>query len=440
MQRVVNWTSIIPCLVAIAFSLFAIWFFGFEKVEFGDAEDYINAANSFLNGTPYPLRSVFHPMFRPPLYPMFIAAVWTIFPESVIAVKAAQALLHGATALLAYKTVYTVLRREKPAFLGALVVAVNPLLAGHTVDFYTEPLHTFLCALAMFLLVKFLRDDKSLYLRAIGVGVVFGLATLCRPAVLGVAICVVIVAALMKTMSKDARRLKYSVASAAMFFSIFLAIAPWTYHNYRAAGEFILVNDGFGYNLWLGNLPETIRLYEGEGFASKEENKAFADYLWGEVQAKKLAELEGGDNFSSLTINQKEKIWRREAAENMRQDYALTARLMLGKFRAFWTPFLNKFTYGDKVVNLVALFVLATYVFGAYGMYIFFAAGESAGKKYVILLAVTFLVTTAIHVLIFGFVRYRVPNVDPYLSMLAGVAVWRIAVKFFPRLENSEAV
>ena len=424
-----NWTLIIPCLVGIAFSLVAISFFGWEKVEFGDAEDYVNAANSFLNGTPYPLRSVFHPMFRPPLYPMFIAGIWSIFPESIIAVKLGQALLHGATVFIAYKTVFEVLRKEKPAFLGALGVAVNPLLAAHTVDFYTEPLHTFLCALAMFLLIKFLRDDRALYLKAVGVGFVFGLATLCRPAVLGVAVCVVIVTALMQL--KEAKRARYLTATAVMFFSIFLTIAPWTYHNYRATGEFILVNDGFSYNLWLGNLPETIRLYEG-GFASREENKAFADYVWGEVQAKKLAELEQTDNYSSLKFNEKEKVWRREAVENMSQDYGLTARLMLGKLWSFWTPFLNKFTYGSTVVWLVALFVLATYFFGAYGMYIF--SGEAVGRKYVILLAVTFLVTTAIHVLIFGFVRYRVPNVDPYLSMLAGVALWRVAAKIFPKL------
>jgi hypothetical protein len=281
----------------------------------------------------------------------------------------------------------------------------------------------------MFLLVKFLQNDKFLFLKAFYTGVVFGLATLCRPAILGVAGCVVAVVVLMHL--KEIKWVKYTLASAFMFFSILLTIAPWTYHNFRETGEFILVNDGFSYNLWLGNLPGTIKLYEGT-FASKEENKAFADYYWGNVQFEKIAELEKTDNFSQLKINEREKVWRREALKNMTADYGLTTRLMVGKLWAFWTPFLNRFTYGDKVVNLVAAFIIATYVFGIYGMYIFFK--DKVGKKYVILLLVTFVVTTVIHVLIFGFVRYRVPNVEPYLSMLTGVAVWQILSKFFPNV------
>lgn len=423
-----NWIPLIPCVFGIAFSILAIWYFGFEKVDFGDTEDYINAANSFLNGTPYPRQSVFHPMFRPPLYPFFISLIWSVFPQSIIAVKLAQALLHGATVFVAYKIVYEVLRKEVPAFFGALVCAINPLLIAHTTDFYTEPLHTFLCALAMLFLAKLLREDKFSYLNAFYAGVTFGLATLCRPAILGVAVCLVVVITLIQL--KEIKKAKYLIASAVFLVSIFLAIAPWTFYNYRTMNEFIVVNDGFSYNLWLGNLPETIVLYEG-GFESKEENQKFADYVWGEAPIAKLKELEQTDNYYSLTHNEREKVWRREALKNMTADYGLTARLMLGKLWAFWTPFLNHFTYGYKIVIPVAAFVIGTYIFGLYGAYVF--SSNKTGKKFIILLAVSFAVTTAIHVLIFAFVRYRAPNVDPYLSMLTGVALWQIAVKFFPK-------
>jgi uncharacterized membrane protein len=425
-----NLLIILPVAVAVIFSLLAIWFYGVDKTEFGDAEDYINGANAFLNGTPYPLRSVFHPMFRPPLFPLLIAGVWSIFPDSIVAIKFTQCLLHALTVFFAYKTVYELLRKEVPAVLGALVVAINPLLAGHTVDFYTEPLHTFLCILAMFLLAKLLKSDTVSYIGALSVGVVFGLATLCRPAILGVAVSVIAVFAWVQIREID--RAKYVGAALIMFFGMGLTIAPWTYHNYVRTGEFVLVNDGFSYNLWLGNLPGTLRLYQGE-FASKEENQAFADHYWGTAQYEKLAELEQTDNFSTLGINEREKVWRREALANMSADYGLTARLMIGKVGSFWTPFLNRWAYGNTVVNLIAFFVISTYIFGLYGMYVLFK--EKAGQRYVLLLIVTFAVTTVIHVVIFGFVRYRVPNVDPYVSMLTGVAVWHIAARFLPRLD-----
>ena len=424
----VNWLLITPVLIGILLSVAAIFYFGVEKVDFGDTQDYINAANAFLNGTSYPRRSEFHPMFRPPLFPFFISIIWSVFPNSILAVKLGQAFLHGATVFLAYKIVYKILERKVPAFIGALICAVNPLLLAHTTDFYTEPLHTFLCALAMFFLVKLFKDDKSIYLNAFYAGAVFGLATLCRPAILGVAVCLAVVIALVQF--KESKRIKYLIASAVFFVSIFAAILPWTFYNYRITGEFILVNDGFSYNLWLGNLPETIVLYE-KGFESKEENQKFADYIWGDVVTAKLKELQQTDNYDALKFNEKEKVWRREALENMTADYNLTARLMLGKLCAFWTPFLNQFTYGYKIVVPVAVFVVAIYIFGLYGAWILLK--DKTGKKFVILLAVTFLVTTAIHVLIFAFVRYRVPNVDPYLSMLSGVALWQIALKLFPK-------
>src|SRR5262249_21318379 len=156
---------------------------------------------------------------------------------------------------------------------------------------------------------------------------------------------------------------KYLPATGVILLSLFLTIAPWTLRNYRQTGEFILVNDAFGYNLWLGNLPGTLKLYEG-GFASKEENQAFADYYWGTVQKEKLAELERTDNYSQLKITERERVWRREAIKNLTEDYRLTARLMVGKLESFWTPFLNRFVYGGTIVNLVALYVVATYLFG----------------------------------------------------------------------------
>lgn len=424
----------IPPLIGFLLSIFFIWHFGFEKLEFGDYQDYINGANAFLNGTPYPLRSEFHPMFRPPLFPYLIAVVWLIFPKSIIAIKITQALLHAGTVFIVGKIAYELTSKKFAALLAGLVCAANPLLLAHTVDFYTEPLHAFLCALAFLLLVKMLKADKFLYFQAFYSGVVFGLATLCRPAILGVALVLYFIFAILHL--RDVQRLKYLVATGILVASTFLAILPWTYHNYRQTGEFILVNDGFSYNLWLGNLPKTIQLYEG-GFKDKEENQKFSNYIWGAAVSTKLEELNASDNFDALKINEREKVWRREALKNMSADYGLTGRLFFGKLWSFWTPFLNYLTYGWKIVAVVATFVIFTFVFGLFGLRI--VARDSVGKKFAILLLASFAVTTAIHVLIFGFVRYRVPNVDPYLSMLAGIAVWHLALKMFPRLNSIQS-
>ena len=76
-----TWLVILPVLVGLSLALLAIFYFGADRVEFGDAKDYINSANAILHGTPYPRRGDFHPVFRAPVFPAFIALVWSIFPE-----------------------------------------------------------------------------------------------------------------------------------------------------------------------------------------------------------------------------------------------------------------------------------------------------------------------------------------------------------------------
>lgn len=418
-----NTLIFLPIGAAILLATLACAAAGFETVAFGDTPDYIDAANAFLNGTDYPRQSG-HPMFRPPLFPLVIAAVWSVFPASVVAVKVVQILLHAATAWAIYHTSFEIFERRTPAFLGAMLCALHPLLASHTTDFFTEPLQTFLCAAAMLFLVRFLKE--GLLLNALSSGALWGLATLNRPAILGVVICLIIYVAAVQI--KSSERIKKLTATAMLTAAMFLTILPWTIYNYRTTGEIILVNDGFSYNLWLGNLPETIVLYEG-GFQSKEENQRFADRVWGEIQREKLAELERTDNYSQLKLNEREKVWRREAWKNINANPALTARLIFGKTWVFWTPFLNHWTYNWKIVAAVAAFVIFIYVFGIYGAFV--AAQNQIGRQFLALLLITFVVTTAIHAIIFGFVRYRVPNVDPSLCLLSGAALWSLSERFF---------
>ena len=419
---------LIPCLVGISFSIFAVWFFGFERIAFGDANDYINSANSILNGTPYPRGGEFHPVFRAPVFPAFIALVWSIFPNSVVAFKIAQVLLHGATCLVIYKIVFELLRKQTPAFLASLICAVNPLLFGHTVDFFSEPLQTFLIALSVFVLVKLLKSDERLYYKAILLGFIFGLSTLCRPTIFPVLLCLIPMIFLL-FVKNPKLRLKYFAASGLVAFGLLATVAPWTYSNYRATGEFIPLVNGFGYNFWLGNHPETLRLYEGT-YASKEENQAFADYWAGELPAAKMKELERTDNLSSLSFNEQEKVWRREAFEIISENPSLTTRLFWGKIKSYWTPFLNKFAYPFPLVVLTAMLIIGLYLLSPFGAN--FLWKDETGRKLVVLLVIQFVLATLLHSIIIANVRYRTPYVDPYLAVFTGIALWRILEKFFP--------
>ncbi len=426
-----TWLIVLPVLIGISLSLLAIFYFGAERIEFGDAKDYINSANAILHGMPYPRRGDFHPVFRAPVFPAFIALGWTFFPDSTIAFKVGQALLHGLTCFVIYKITFELVRRHFPAFLAAGICAINPLMFGFTVDFFSEPMQVFLVAISTFVLIKVLKGDDKLYYRAVLLGVCFGLSTLCRPTILPIVLC--LIPLIFVLFIRDQKlRLKYFFASGLVALGLFATVAPWTYANYRATGEFIPVVNGFAYNLWLGNHPDTLRLYEGT-YTDKADNQAFADHWASDLPGDKMRELEQSDNLSSLSLNAQEKVWRREAFEEMRENPDITARLVWGKIKAYWTPFLNSFSYPFPMVVLVAALVIGLYIFSPLGACILWQ--DETGRKVTIMLAIQFVLVTLLHSIIIANVRYRIPYVDPYLAILTAIAIWRIAARLLPKYD-----
>lgn len=429
-----KYCSLFPVILGFGVSILAIVYFGIERVEFGDANDYINSANSILNGTPYPLRGDFHPVFRAPVFPAFIALVWTFFPNSILAFKIAQAILHGALCFVIFRITFELVKKTLPAFIAASICAVNPLLFGHTVDFFSEPLQNLLIAISTYILILVLKSQERLYYKALLLGITFGLSTLCRPTIFPVLLCLIPLIFLL-FVTDSIKRVKYFFAIAIIGFSLFATVAPWTYFNYLRTGEFIPVVNGFAYNLWLGNHPETLKVYFGT-FESKEENQAFADYWAGKLPKEKMQELEQTDKLSSLPLNEQEKVWRREAFKNINENPDITAWLFLGKIRAYWTPFVNRFSYPLMLIIFVPVFVIGLYIFSSIGAKVL--CKDEAGQKIIIILLVQFILATLLHSLIIANVRYRTPYVDPYLTVLASIGFFHVINKFSPQIKKYE--
>ncbi len=63
--------------IALILGIAAIFALGVSRSEFVDSGDYLDAARMLLTDGSYPEASSL-PFFRPPLYPLFIAAVWAV--------------------------------------------------------------------------------------------------------------------------------------------------------------------------------------------------------------------------------------------------------------------------------------------------------------------------------------------------------------------------
>ncbi len=101
---------------------------------------------------------------------------------------------------------------------------------------------------------------------------------------------------------------------------------------------------------------------------------------------------------------------------------------------AFWKPWLTFGAYSRRVVIGSGIFLLALYVLAATGARVLHR--DAGGRRCLTLFAVLFMSATIVHALTYSMIRYRLPYVDPYLCVLAGVAAAAIAQRRTRRIVN----
>lgn len=419
-------------LVGFTFAVLTIFAVGSDVVAFDDAPDYLSAAESILQGKPYPRESSL-PFFRPPLYPFFISCVWRIVPGSIVAVKLAQAGLFALTCWLLYRLGYLAAQDRLAALLGSLCYSVYPFALRQVAEIQTEPLHTMLIALGILGLASGLVNTERRGWTFFLAGIVFGIAALCRPTALPIGLGLTL--ALVPLLWKQTGALRTTILAAMLPLGLAVAIVPWIWINWRETGEFIATTDGGGYALWFGNHPDTLRIYR-DTFASKREFDEYGnDYLSNRLPRAKMAEWEAAYHYRSLSLRQREKLWQNEAFRNMRGHPGTTAALFGEKAFAYWRPWLNPSAYSMKMVWFSGIAVVGLYLLAGTGAWLL--CGSSTGRIVLWIITGLFLFSTLLHALVLSMIRYRLPYVDPYLCVLAGVAGRKCINALVPRWQPS---
>lgn len=187
-------------------------------------------------------------LFRTPVYPAFLGAIYRVFGYPTTAVLVAQALLGTATCGL----IYLIVRHfwnHQVALLATVFTAASPFIVYHTAVRLTETLHAFVMALGLYLLVRSLARP-SIVLAAAS-GTVLGIAALCRPEVAFFPIFLAVLVAVFR------RRGQPSAASIIVLLVFaHLVMVPWILRNYRVDGRIgFLARGGPAIAFWLSTLP-----------------------------------------------------------------------------------------------------------------------------------------------------------------------------------------
>ena len=195
--------------------------------------------------------------YRPPLYPLTLAAVgWADDVGST-----SVAILHGAIGVATVLLVYRLSQEwglGRWGLLAAMLVACDPILLNQSSLVMTETLATLLAVLAWLCLTRFEPKGRIPEIQLFLAGASVALAALCRPTFLvwGAAVGL---ALLLSSRTPYRRRLWLA---GAFVLSAGAVLAPWAIRNACVFDRFLVTTTHGGYTLWLGNNPEFYRFLE----------------------------------------------------------------------------------------------------------------------------------------------------------------------------------
>ncbi len=345
---------------------------------------------------------------RAPLYPAFLAALAVAVPGSAmragripadvpVEVKVAQSLLGCALiwliARLAARAAGDGPGSRRAAAVAAFVAAVYPPLVSISSYALSETLYAVLALLTAWLINRAAAQSGGAGAAlAAGAGVVAGLATLTRPAML----VFLAIAALWLV----ARR--RPALTAALALGAIVVVAPWTARNQMVYGRFVLVASEGGVTFWTGNN----RLATGEGDLAAN-------------PAMKQAALAIERAHAGATPEELEGVFYRAAIEDIRDNPAGWLTLLARK--AFYTivPVGPSYTlHSRRYIAASAGPYLLLLPFAAAGAWRLRSAPRQPAALWLLALA-----SVLVCLVFFPQERFRIPVIDPVLIVCAAACV-----------------
>ncbi len=264
---------ILATIVTLGLALRVAWvlYSDFSPTYSDDAGHYEFLGRSLAAGAGFANLNGAATTFWPPGYPLFLAAIYKLYPgdlfggPDVMVALLLNALLGTATILL----VYGIGRRafdERVAILGMMLTACFPSLIFLTSVTLSETLFTFLALLGVWLVIE--AEYRPNRLLLVPAGIVVGLAALTR----GQALLLPVVLLPFWWRALKGWRLALIRAVTVGALTV-IVVLPWTVRNYVESKSFVLISTNAGVDFYIGHSAEaTGQRRQVDDFTSGYEN------------------------------------------------------------------------------------------------------------------------------------------------------------------------
>lgn len=290
-------------------------------------------------------------VFRPPLYPLLLAATsWRgeVRPLGV-------ATVHVLTGMITVWVVYLLGRRwglQAWSYLAAAGVAIDPILLNQAGEVMTETTATLFATVSLLALTRW--NERNSNVSAAVAGVTLGLSILCRPTFLVWAgLCGLYVLVTGRNGPTIKQLIAYTLA-------IGLVLLPWGVRNYRAVGRPIVTTAHGGYTLLLAN---NTFLYEH-----------LRTKPWGSVwDARELDPLMRPDprdpsrrSLRELPELESDRALYDLAKQTIRDQPGMFAYASLVRLGCLWSPLAHQVSATETRSGRVARWVAAAWYAGVF--------------------------------------------------------------------------
>lgn len=260
--EVLPWKSHIPLAATVAIAVIILHIGVAETIGVPQAfwrtgsSSYGTLAHSIVEGRGLSLDSESPTAYRPPLYPLFLAAILrlTSHPRAVVI---AQSTLAGLTLGILALLAAIITNRRWPMLIVPLQFLLLTEILAEGLKQRETVLFSFFLTLSALIFVS--EEQSHHWWKATALGVCLGLTCLTRP----LAAIAPLLAVGWGWRSRQRGRALRRIGKQLLLFGLgfTLTIGPWGIRNQICLESFTITSTTAGLNLWKGNNPATADLY-----------------------------------------------------------------------------------------------------------------------------------------------------------------------------------
>ncbi len=198
--------------------------------------------------------------FMGPLYPLFVAVIYSVFGHNLLVVTIFQAILGSFSCVLIFR-IARELFNKWTAVIAAGIAVLYGMFIRYDGLILIASLSVFINVMFIYLLVLFRKKPKPVTIFL--AGIFLGLSIIARP---NIAVIIPFILLWLILERKNLIKTKKYFAKIGGFFLLFmigagLCVAPITLRNYLAGNDLVLVTSSGGINFYIGNNPEATGRY-----------------------------------------------------------------------------------------------------------------------------------------------------------------------------------